>query len=175
MTEYDPSAASAPGPGGPAGPGQPQGRPADYDQGDGQPGYGQQGYGQPASGQAPGGYGQPGYGQPAAGPAPGGYGAPGQQFAPQSSGGNIFAALFSGDFSRSAVARFASTVFYIGVAVLAIEWLAQLFTLTAGRGDVPAGIWVAWVLSLLVVVLKIALLRGFIEIVVAVTRGGDRR
>ncbi|MGC5628804.1 DUF4282 domain-containing protein [Georgenia sp. Z1344] len=156
MTEYNPSAASAPGPGGQPGP--------DH-------GYGQQpqGYGQPAPGA---GYGQTGgYAQGQPGQAPAGYGAPGQQYAPQAQGqGNVFSALFSGSFTESAVARFASTIFYIGVAILAVEWIGEIFTLTSAYGDAPAGLWVQWVLSLAVVLLKVAVLRGFIEIVVAVSR-----
>ncbi|MGO1511459.1 MAG: DUF4282 domain-containing protein [Actinomycetaceae bacterium] len=164
MTDYNPSAGSAPGPGGQPGP---------------EHGYGQppQSYGQPAPGAGygqPGGYGQgqPGQGQP--GQAPGGYN---QQFAPQGAQGgeNVFSALFRPDFSSSAVAKFASTIFYIGVAVLAIDWIAQIFSLVGGYGDAPAGMWVQWVLGLAVVLLKVAVLRGFIEIVVALTRGVGSR
>lgn len=154
MTENYPPAGSAPG--------------------DGQPGgYGQQGYGQAPQGQpGPGGPGpQGGYGQPGGYAPQGGYGqgAPqGLQQQPQASGGNAFGALFQGDFSGSAIARFASTFFWIGVGAIVIDWLSRMFLLTT---DYTPGIaWVDWIFGLAAVLLKIVLLRGFIELVVAVTR-----
>lgn len=102
-------------------------------------------------------------------------GAPGQ---PQGgAGGGMgagFPAIFSFNFNSPLIERFAAIVFLLGIIALGGEWLMGLFTLIANDFATWAA-WLTWIWAAVIVVLKIAVLRIFIEIGMAVVHTARSR